>query len=107
MATQGIVTVMRGGDVIFKIIAGCNGYKAPNLAKELKKFKPRKIERVHKYAELSEFGCKDCLVILSKDDEIFEGLGKLNDKYYNTFNSPRYNPRWEKGTAGYVEVVEY
>jgi len=106
MATQGIVTVTHKGIVTHKIIVGCDGYNADDLVQAIEEAqKPLTIGTCLALAKDVGFGCSDCLVVMDEysscgaDDE-------LDERYRRTFKNPRFNPRWENGTADYVRVVE-
>ena len=112
MGTQGIVSVIMDDRVLFKVVAGCNGFNAPNLAEAIRKMKPTSIHRVHKMAKEHDCGCSACLVTLDGHMTCIGLVDKMDDpntvmRYLNTFRYPRFNPRWTQGIADYVEVVEY
>lgn len=106
MGTQGIVSVVREDQVIYKVIAGCNGMMAPKLADAIRKHTPETLQEVHDLAIESAFGCYACLVSLSKEASIYKGDDELNQRFFTTFLNPKYNPRWERGSADYVKIVE-
>jgi hypothetical protein len=107
MATQGIVSVMEDGRTLFKVVAGCNGMRAPYLAKAIKKQPNLTIDKLHTLAIDNAFGCGSCLVVVSEEDVIYGGDDELNQRYFTTFLDPKFNPRWDLGTASYVEIVDY
>jgi hypothetical protein len=47
--------------------------------------------------------CRALATIFSRRDDDLDGL------YFDRlkFEDPRFNPRWDDGTADYVEVVEF
>lgn len=102
--TQGLVSVVENGKVVFKIVAGCNGYNAPALAKRLSENQPFNIQKCLSYSREEDFGCEDCLVVMS-DKEIISRAGEIGPLYRETFCNPTFNPRWTHGTAGYTCVV--
>jgi hypothetical protein len=170
MGTQGIVSVIVGGKMEAKVIAGCNGQNAAKLADLIRNYTvedelvtglkilgypklaarveldpehaPKKVMpsyfRLRPLARQAGFGCDDCLIVqamhrgriaedgtplpprlslfgisdLGAEGEELEHrtgedhLSKLYDRFKRTFDDPRFNPRWERGTAEYVEVVE-
>lgn len=116
MGTQGLVTVMRGNNVILKFICGCDGYNAKKLASGLKGFVTtvynlehfidlEVIETLRELALGNDFGCRECLVVMNKDVAYPEDE-ELSPLYRNTFDNPSFNPRWERGTVEYLEIVE-
>ena len=52
------------------------------------------------------FGNEHNLVVQSTDTVYTECEGELSPLYREKFSDPRFNPRWECGTAAYVEVVD-
>lgn len=108
MGTQGLVTVTAYGEVVLKAVAGCNGFEAGKLAEAIRSGDiAADIESVYNEARQLGFGCEDCLVVWDAEDRagaaVQEGLPPL---YRETFSDPQFNPRWEHGTAAYVEIVE-
>jgi len=110
MGTQGIVLIRQNGKMLYKIIAGCNGYKAPFLAKALRENQIVGIHKIHQLAKEHGFGCKDCLVTMDVHLTVI-GLDtddkELITRYMENFQSPAFNPRWGRGTAAYYELVKY
>ena len=118
MATQGIVSVVRGGAVLLKVVAGSDGYNAPKLAEALRAwFEANEFlyatddERMdartaYCLASMIGFGA-DCDRVVVMPDEVFHQCDdELGPLYRQTFADPRFNPRWEYGTADYIEVVD-
>lgn len=121
--TQGIVSVRRNGQMIYKIITGHDGRSAADVVLDI-----REHFRLHnELPDVSDlvdicakhgFGCSECLVILqfnpckynepnvySKQD-LSEGGEEGKARYLDTFHVAQFNPRWKYGTASYVEVVD-
>ena len=106
MATQGIVSLVNEqGETLVKVICGCDGYNAEKLANWLKQHPTLDLPEIHHKAIEFDFGCNDDLVVMSANDVYFRGEDDLPDLYRQTFNDPKFNPRWQIGTAPYVEVV--
>lgn len=106
MATQGIVSVTRDGRAIVKAVAGCNGMQAGKLVEAIKARRELvNAETVMLMAQRAFFGCPACLVVLD-EQEALGAIDELPSLYRQTFDDPRFNPRWHRGTADYVEVVE-
>lgn len=98
MATQGIVSVRENGQVVFKVIAGCDGYNAVKLARRIEEENLRDIDAIYSAALDVDFGESCCLVVMDQvraryDDE----PDALLPLYRKTFSNPRFNPRWESG----------
>jgi hypothetical protein len=112
--TQGLVIVLKDGKVIAKIIAGCCGMNAKRLAQSIKENRPWPDE-LYTRAVQYDFGCSACLVVMCRGEatriktlqhsEQIES-GTFEADYWATFDDPKWNPRWKRGTAPYVEVVE-
>ena len=106
MATQGIVSIVNEqGETLVKAICGCDGYNAEKLATWLKENPTLDLFEIHRKALELDFGCTDDLVVMSAKETYFLGDDDLPDLYRQTFSDPRCNPRWNIGTAPYVEVV--
>jgi len=106
MATQGIISIVKNNEVIFKCIAGCNGMTANKTAKELKKIENPTLDEVYNICKSNDFGC-ECLIVQTKDS--FKGAEEdeeLPELFKLKFNEPSFNPRWECGLASYVEIIE-
>lgn len=106
MATQGIVTVRKGGRVIVKVIAGCDGYNARKLARRLRRMTSFTAEEVYDTARAAGFGSNCCRVVMTPHATRFEGGGRLHPRYRKTFTRAHFNPRWKHGTADHVVVVD-
>ena len=106
MATQGIVSVTRRGYVLMKIVAGADGYNAQRLADRIKAKWPVYPEEVYAMALSFEFGCPECLVVMTAFKVIFEGEEDINPLYQETLQQPEFNPRWKCGIADHVVVIE-
>jgi hypothetical protein len=113
MSTQGILSITKRGTVLLKVVAGCNGYNIPHLAEAL-----RKNPTTNTYKILLELcadhgvGCDECLIVQDGNAFSMRGGNTFDPKdeggqlYVDKFHDPRFNPRWELGTAEYVEIVE-
>ena len=108
MATQGIVSVRENGIVVMKVVAGCDGYNAQKLADKLRNNWPVDIDRARQMAMDSQFGDPDCLVVMTKSDiRNGHGIGdEIGRRYRKTFRIPEFNPRWSRGTADYIVVID-
>lgn len=110
MATQGIISIVKGNKVMFKCVAGCNGFNAEKTAKTLKKKGKYNLKSIYDACVKNDFGDKDySLVVQSKKD--WMGAGKNNSEglpklYTEKFNDPNFNPRWEYGTASHIEIIK-
>ena len=105
MATQGLVTVQLSGRVIMKVVAGCDGDQAQELAYRMQNFWPMSIDEVHALALSVGFGNPECLVVITDNAVCYNGADEIGPLYRATFSQPRFNPRWEHGTCDHVAVM--
>lgn len=112
MATQGIVSILNcDGSMFFKVVAGSNGSNAAKLVEWAKATSGSiLIEDVYKAALNLRFGSPCDLVVQESDGSFaYDGdeIDVIDGLYldYAKFLAPHFNPRWEAGTADYVEVV--
>ena len=108
MATQGLVSVVSGGQVQMKIVVGCSGFNASKLAAAIRTW-PIQATNVFALAKKKGFGCDDCRVVMYRDgDQVKQVPGDVeaSELYFWTFDDPRFNPRWEIGICEHTEVVE-
>ncbi len=104
--TQGMITITKGGIVLFKIVAGCDGYNVTRLAKNIKGMEgPLTRGRLYEAAITEGFGCKDCLVVMDLRSHNFHG-GELPTLYRQTFNQAKFNPRWDSGKVERYAKIE-
>jgi hypothetical protein len=113
MGTQGLISLVRNGEVVRKIVVGCSGMHVPDLAAELRKNQTDDPEALVRMARGFEVGCSGCLVVQTgptsfvlPDGFAFEQDDKDFRRWRDTFANPVFNPRWDNGTAAYIEVVE-
>lgn len=111
MGTQAIVSIVEDSITKIKAICGCNGYYAEKLAEIVRSDNLTTAAEVYQAAHEVHFGCRDCLVVLDSETFLFAGanpdsLFSLHPLYRETFGDPKFNPRWERGTACHVIVVK-
>lgn len=106
MATQGLISVVADDKVLMKIVAGCDGMFGYRVATQLRAQWPVTAERAYEIAHEMQFGCRSCLVVLTKDEQFDDCDSVLSPRYRETFDDPQFNPRWDHGTADFVEVVQ-
>lgn len=115
MATQGLVTVIKSGVVLQKIVVGCDGYNAPPLAEGLAELIKGQedypaLEEVYRLALEKDFGCENCLVVMDAARILHEGdeeddQEEVMSRYRATFEDPAFNPRWKHGIADYTYTI--
>jgi hypothetical protein len=106
MATQGIVSVREHGEVVMKVVAGCDGYNAPIVAELLEEEWPVTPERAYEIAFREGLGDTRSLVVLTLGQTVYNGDEDIDPRYHETFADPNFNPRWENGTADFTEVID-
>lgn len=107
MATQGIVSVTRGGTVVAKVVVGMDGQRGALLADLIVK-DPGLAENaaaLYEAAESVHFGPSASRVAMTEDATVFED-GEPPYRYRQTFSDPRFNPRWERGDGARTWIVE-
>lgn len=120
--TQGIVSIRKNGQMVYKIITGHDGMHAPEVARAIKErnLVPKDLPTIEDLQDLCDhfgFGCRGCLIILEADANNFSRPiahvgpdclleGEDRERYFDTFRVAQFNPRWKYGTADYVEVVD-
>jgi hypothetical protein len=112
MGTQGIVSVVRDDRVMFKVVAGVNGFRAAELAARVRERAGElSAQMLLGEAVALGFGSPECLVVQSDDGTNLMVSGVVTsdlDALYcdrDKFADPRFNPRWSRGEAEYTEVV--
>jgi hypothetical protein len=135
MGTQGMVTLMRGKQVVAKITVGCSGDQAKKMAQLIAKQEVQAVamncsalspEHLLKLAEDLNFGCSSCILVVTKNPD---GDFSLCSPEYSirvkskssvssveiipnyklrvdTFDIPNFNARWECGFCPYVYAVD-
>lgn len=105
--TNGLVSMTQDGQVLLKVVCGCDGYNAVKMAYLLRlETEVPPVDVVRRFAEAVGFGCDDCLVIQTPDADDFRGEDELGPLYREKFNDPSFNPRWECGDCAETEIVE-
>lgn len=91
-----------------KIVAGCDGMNARKVANAIKKLgRVPTLTEAYNIATKAPFGSEESLVVMGKQRSKFKGSKEpLGPLYRQTFNQPRFNPRWEYGTADHIVVVD-
>lgn len=114
MATQGLISVVDGDEVLMKIVAGCDGYNAWKLAKRIWgmgfSLLPD-VDTVMKWAWECDFGCPLCLVVQTRHSDTYPKervalpSSDTRTRYAQHFSEPRFNPRREDGTPPAHTIV--
>lgn len=121
MGTQAVVTFVADNQVIFKVIAGVNGYPGARdfmerVDNELEYHwipdERRHFVRIYHMAERAKLGSNDDLVLMYRDrvtNEVLSvrrGIDDLDPLYVSTFDSLWFNPRWSYGLADEMYVYD-
>lgn len=108
MATNGIVSITQGGEVILKIVVGCDGYNANKVAHAIieAQLATASPATVYDFIEDNcEFGCSNDRAVMSKDAIEWRGDDDLPESYRDTFHLPTFNPRLMPDGGGAMTVV--
>lgn len=113
--TNGVVSIVVGGEVAMKLVVGHDGMNAHKVAERIRQLGHLpSLKEAREIAVDEDFGCPKCLVVGTPDDpfnndDMRDGATKDEPlgmgRYWTTFADPRANPRWEH-EAAYTEVVE-
>lgn len=115
MATQGIVAIRHNGEMLFKVVAGSNGFNASDLAVLVKGLPSGcTANEVYELAVQASFGEPDTnLIVQGRKGELCFDRDQISEEdlgpFYRDqakFNEPRFNPRWECGLADHTEIVD-
>lgn len=93
------------GEVVVKIVAGCDGYNAEKLAFKLAELKTYELPTIYNIATSLNFGSKESLVVIGTDNEYHFTDDELPPSYRATFDCPYFNPRWKFGTAEHTFII--
>lgn len=107
MATQGVLSVTVDGRVVAKLVTGSDGYQLPKLARIVREKWLTDIIGIYVEAKQLKVGSMGSLYVFDANGNyVTNADDELPDKYLETFTFPQNNPRWDRGTEEYTEVVE-
>jgi len=110
MATQGIVSVLRFGHMYLKVVAGCDGMKAKDVAECFANKEPTNGGDAYARALDLGMGCEDCLVVqeFAPDGSVSNFPYSDSERYRDSdvFRDPYSNPRSASCGAAYTYVVQ-
>lgn len=99
MATNGVLSMVKNGQVEVKIIVGCNGFNVDDLSETVTL---EMTEHDLEDAAINvDFGCDDCRVIMMR-----ENISGHPPHYQADFHNPKINPRWLSRHVSYHTVVK-
>ena len=110
MSTNGMISLVKGGKVIIKIIAGCDGYNAEKTAIEIMKYLQIDGDEIYlsdlfEICKLKKFGCDDCLTIMNESKSLSRAQSVEPKEYRETFEDPQFNPRNKNGSVEYLFII--
>jgi hypothetical protein len=112
MGTQGLVTLLDDkGGVGMKIVAGCNGQSAGQVAARCMMLgRIPSVPEALQIAQEANYGCPGCIAVVTPDRIVLGGEdadpeGPWTSLYRATFGDPKFNPRWARGTADHSVVL--
>lgn len=107
MATQGVVGIIGpDGRMAVKVVAGCDGFNVPKLVERVEALtETPTVDESLALAREVGLGCPLCLMAGDRDHIVGLDEDEYPDvaaRFRETFDQPRFNPRWEQGTADYA-----
>jgi len=108
MSTNGMISIVKNGETIVKVIAGCDGYNAESATQEIIEYIAmggEDLEDIYEIAVEKKFGCKDCLTVLGKKRSLCKGYSSEPISYRETFDDPQFNPRNKDGSVEYLFII--
>lgn len=108
MATQGVLSITKNGKTAIKVVCGNNGFNIPKLADHIRTLKKVTPELVFGMAKELAIGSEESLVVQYSPCNYLADpdMDEISDLYCKHFSDPRFNPRWNNGTADFIEVIE-
>lgn len=104
-ADSGMITFVRNGEVVMKVISGIGGRNVIPIGKRMQDRWPISGEEAYEMAMESSLGNKYSLVVMTKDDIIYRGYDYPCDLYRESFELPDFCPRVLDGKIDNVEIV--
>jgi hypothetical protein len=101
-----LVSVLKGGKVVLKVVVGCNISRTHKFAEEIRTSRQvPTLDEAVLLATRADFGCGDCLLIVDEQES------KCVDKTWKQFShdhfaDPNFNPRSIDGQAAITEIVD-
>ena len=110
MSTSGMVVILKDNEVKVKIVVGCSGYNSEKVAEKIRQLnKIPNLNQTYKMA-IQDFGCKDCLSVITQRKERYDGENDGGEKLYNssTFHdSTFYQRSTTDGKCEYISIVNF
>lgn len=114
MGTQGLVTFRQDRQVLAKVTVAHDGAMAFRFAEAVRNVQDDTIytdpQALAGIAAQIKFGCDKCIVVATRDG-CFSPTNEMPSSDYvdraaRTFDDEIFNPRWDRGTADYILVVQ-
>lgn len=106
MATQGLLSIVRDGRTLWKIITGSDGYNIPRVAYNFAVSGiPDDIDAVYVIV-VELFRPSSSLFVLGESEWRGGNCDEVPYMYGETFHRPEFNPRWRYGTADYAMILD-
>jgi len=110
VSTTGIVSVSTRSGFLMKITATCNGMKAPAVADAIMGAaqtlnRTPTPDEVYEIARQTDFGCKECLVVMDAEEEVYHGSDIPGPKYREHFARAKYHPAGWRGESEHTAEV--
>ena len=116
MSTNAIISIVRDGNVITKIICGCDGNRAEETVRDIISYMickgdPTNIMSIYMLCQINKLGCRDCLVVMNETESYSietqdEKDPETERRYRDTFDDPEFNPRTTNGKgASHIFII--
>ena len=109
MGTMGLVTVRDTEKVLMKIVVGTDGMRVKQMAKMIRTFIRKNgrhpiIREAVDMAKAVHFGSENDRIVITADSHYSE-CGQPGQLYRDTFDQPKFNPRWDIGITEFYQEV--
>jgi hypothetical protein len=102
MSTNGVVIITDGDNNIHaKVIAGCNGFAARELARVLVGSGANTLQAIYDLAHFADFGCRGCLVVMSATEAVKLFEDDIPQRYWDSYWYADVNPIDPAGSVGW------
>jgi len=100
MGTNAVISLTNAGQTVAKIVAGCEGSIALEVASEVALQKSTRVEDLYRIAQRAGLGCPDCLIVMDDTKILPADVDPAIVAIYRQhFRQPRANPRTAGGSA--------
>lgn len=108
MGTNAVISLTHKGQTVAKIVAGCEGAIALEVAQEVARQKSTRVEDLYRIAQQAGLGCPDCLVVMDDTTLLPEKTDNpvILEIYRQHFAQPCANPRTDGGTVYHFYQVD-